>query len=53
MIYDPVDDELSESFELDRFIAVEFYENDWCSLYYIEFDRGHPKAQLKEGKIQN
>ena len=41
-MYDPEDDELSESFQLERFLVVEFEdenENQAYSLIYIEFDQ--------------
>ena len=57
MIYDPADDELSESFDLDKYIAFKFNDQRINgavgTLYYMEFDREHATHQLKECNIEN
>jgi len=58
MIYDPADDLLSESFELDKYIAFKFNDQNYMTnkagtLHYMEFDRGHATHQLKECNIEN
>ena len=56
MIYDPADDELSESFKLERFLSVSLKDKDEygksnCSLYYCEFDQRFIAYQKSKGEI--
>ena len=39
MLYDPVDDDCADTFELESFVVVLTEENSSRSLQYIEFDR--------------
>ena len=53
MIYDPADDGLPESYQLERFLAVEFDRNvgvnSSCYLYYCEFDHRYIAHEETKG----